>query len=78
MKNSLFPEGQFCIELTSEQGLKMFDLLNENKVPFDYIYDGTFTGGCIASDPEKESVVVLNISDEGKNCLASIDHLKET
>ena len=76
--NNLFPEGSFCIELTSEQGLKMFDLLDENKIPFEYIYDGTYTGGCVASNPKKESVVVLNLSDEGKNWFASIDYLKRS
>ena len=31
MKRKLFPDGSFCIELTDEQGNKMFDLLDKKK-----------------------------------------------
>jgi len=78
MKNGLFPEGSFCMELTDEQGDKMLKLLERKKIPFYYIYEGTYTGGCVASNPKKESVVVLQLSDKGKNWLASSDHLKKS
>ena len=78
MNDNLFPLGSFCIELTNKQSDKMFKLLEKKKIPFDYIYEGTYTGGFVASNPEKESVLVLQISDEGKNWLASIDYLKRS
>jgi len=78
MKNRLFPIGSFCIELTNAQGDKMFKLLEKKNIPFEYIYEGTYTGGCVASNPKKESMVVLQLSDEGKNWLASIDYLKRS
>lgn len=82
MKNPLFPKCSFCIELTDKQGLKMINLLEKKKIPFYYIYDGTYTGGCVScncknpDESEKEIKVVLELSDEGKNWLASNDHLK--
>lgn len=81
MKHNLFPEGSFCIELTDEEGCKMFDLLDKKKIPFYYIYDGTHTGGCVScncktKDTKQEIKVVLELSDEGKNWLATPDHLK--
>lgn len=72
MKNQLFPEVSFCIELTNEQGDKMFKLLDEKKMPFYYICDL----GCVPSESEKEIKVVLELSDKGKNWLASLDYLK--
>lgn len=84
MKNRLFPIGSFCIELTDEQGDKMFKLLEKKKIPFEYIYEGTYTGGVVScncknpSESEKEVKVVLQISDEGKNWLASPDYLKRS
>ena len=84
MRNRLFPLGSFCIELTDEQGDKMFKLLEKKKIPFEYIYEGTYTGGVVScncknpSESEKEVKVVLQISDEGKNWLASPDYLKRS
>jgi len=78
MKSRLFPLGSFCIELTDEQGDKMFQLLEKKKIPFEYIYEGTYTGGCVSTDPKNKSVVVLQLSDEGKNWIASIDCLKRS
>ena len=84
MKNRLFPIGSFCIELTDEQGHEMLNLLEKKKIPFEYIYEGTYTGGVVScncknpSESEKEVKVVLQISDEGKNWLASPDYLKRS
>lgn len=72
MKHQLFPEVSFCIELTDEQGDKMFKLLDEKKIPFYYICDL----GCVPSESEKKIKVVLELSDKGKNWLASPDYLK--
>ena len=80
----LYPIGSFCIELKNEQGLKMFDELSRKQIPFYFIYDGTYTGGCVScnckttKDTEKEIKVVLLFSDDGKEWLASPDYLKSS
>jgi len=80
MREVLFPESSFCIELTDEQGDRMFKLLEEREIPFYYIYDGTDTGGCVSCfcKDVSEAKVVINLSDEGKNWLASPDYLKSS
>jgi len=83
MKTVLFPEGSFCIELSDEQGDRMFKLLDKKNIPFYFIYDGTYTGGgvscnCKTNEPEKEIKVVIELSDEGKNWLASPGYLKSS
>lgn len=84
IKDRLFPIGSFCIELTDEQGDKMFKLLEEKKISFYFIYEGTTTGGAVPcncenpNESEKEIKVVLLVSDEDKNWLATPDYLKRS
>ena len=78
MKQKLFPEGSFCIQLTNKQGDEMFKQLEKKKIPFTYIYDGEYTGGAIDSIPNKTPKVILQLSDNGKNWLASPDYLKRS
>ena len=78
-KHKLYPIGSFCIELTDKQGIDMFDLLDNKKIPFYYIYDCTYTGGAVKVNCEhNEPEVVLELSDTNSNWLASCDHLKKS
>lgn len=72
-----FPHVSFCIQLNGKQGLEMFDTLNKKKIPFYYIYDGEYTGGAVKVNCEhSEPKVILELSDYGKDWVASADYLK--
>ena len=72
-----FPDVSFCIQLTGKQGVEMFDTLEEKKIPFYYIYDGEYTGGAVKVNCEySEPKVILEVSDTGKNWIASADYLR--
>lgn len=78
-ENESFPDVSFCIQLTDEQGIKMLDSLDKKKIPFYYIYDGEFTGGAVEVNCEHiKPKVILELSDFGKNYIASPDYLKSS
>lgn len=78
-KDESFPDVSFCIQLTSNQGIEMFDTLDKHRIPFYYIYEGETTGGAVKVNcKHSEPKVVLEVTDKGKNWIASADYLKSS
>ena len=72
-----FPDVSFCIQLNDKQGLEMLDVLEKKRIPFYYIYDGELTGGAVSVNCEhSKPKVIIELSDNGKEWIASADYLK--
>lgn len=74
MPDQLFPEGSFCIALSSEQVERMFAVLDERRIPFYYICDyGAVPCHC---EDVSDAVVVLQWDSTEGYFIASMDYLK--